>query len=152
MTTPTEPHHATHRPCPIACLIGPSGAGKSTLAARTAADLGLVHLEIDRYPPGDGIDLEGLRQVWDAFWLENDAHPLATTLRARAADANADGVVLSLPSGVVPHDEQVHALARENITSSCSTAPAPTAWTPSSGASRHRRRAVATEESPSCVS
>lgn len=110
----SRPGHA--RPSPIAFLIGPSGAGKSTLAAWVAEDLGLLHLEIDRFPHGDGIDLEGLRPAWDAFWLDSDAQPLAAAVRERTEDANADGAILSFPSGVVPRDDQIAALACEDIT------------------------------------
>lgn len=123
-TSPLDPRAEAHpdsppalgRPSPIAFLIGPSGAGKSTLAAWAAEALGLLHLEIDRYPHGDGIDLEGLRPAWDAFWLDGDARALAAAVRDRAADAKAAGAILSFPSGVVPRDEQIDALARDDIT------------------------------------
>jgi len=123
-TSPLDPRAERHsdsppargRPSPIAFLIGPSGAGKSTLATWAAEALGLLHLEIDRYPHGDGIDLEGLRPAWDAFWLDGDARALAAAVRDRAADAKAVGAILSFPSGVVPRDEQIDALARGDIT------------------------------------
>jgi hypothetical protein len=58
-----------------------------------------LHIEIDRFPD-DGIDLEGLRAEWNSFWDNSDARPLAAALNLRAA--KRPGVVLSLPSGVVP--------------------------------------------------
>lgn len=111
-----NPRSVRGRPTPIVFLIGPSGAGKSTLAAWAAEELGLLHLEIDRYPHGDGADLEGLRPAWDAFWLDSDARALAAAVRDRAASGKAVGAILSFPSGVVPGDEQIDALAREDIT------------------------------------
>ena len=52
---------------PLVFLLGPSGAGKSTLAQWLAEDVAFLHMEIDRFPNGNGIDLAGLRMEWDAF-------------------------------------------------------------------------------------
>jgi len=94
-------------------LLGPSGVGKSTLAAWAAHDLGILHLEIDRFPDGDGIDLEGLRGEWDAFWMRADARPLAGVLASRAA--GRPGVILSFPSGVVLSSRQPAAATQVGI-------------------------------------
>lgn len=100
---------------PVVLVNGPSGAGKSTVAAWLAEDANLVHVEIDRYPEGDGIDLEGLREPWDEFWLATDAAPLAALLRERSAAQEADGLVASFPSGVVPNPLQLASLERESV-------------------------------------
>jgi hypothetical protein len=81
-------------------LLGPSGAGKSTLGRWLAEDLGLLHLEMDRWPEGNGIDLEGLRGEWTLL-CRRQAAPLVEAARRRAAFAGRSGVVLSFPSGVV---------------------------------------------------
>ena len=61
---------------PLLFLFGPSGSGKSTLAAYVREDLCFLHLEIDRFPDGDGIDLEELRPVWNVYWNELNAESL----------------------------------------------------------------------------
>jgi hypothetical protein len=48
---------------PILFLLGPSESKKTQLASWVAEDLGFVHIEIDRWPEGDGIDLSPL-EVW----------------------------------------------------------------------------------------
>jgi hypothetical protein len=102
---------------PILCLLGPSGAGKSTLARLIAERLSFLHLEIDRYPAGDGIDLEGLRTEWDAFWGATRARELAVAINARIQAAGRRGAVLSFPSGVVfSHDHIVAAHALRIVT------------------------------------
>ena len=72
-------------------------------------------MEIDRYP-ADGIDAEGLREEWDAFWNDSDARGLAVEIRKRTEMASARGAVLSFPSGVVPADHQIDSALREAIT------------------------------------
>lgn len=94
----------------ILFVLGPSGAGKSTVAAWAAEDLGVLHLEIDRYPEGDGIDMADLRMEWDEFWTEAKIQPLADALAARAAEK--PGIIVSFPSGVVLSDLQL-AVAHE---------------------------------------
>jgi hypothetical protein len=74
-----------------------------------------MHLEIDRYPE-DGIDLEGLRPEWDAFWHHGNAAALATLVRERLAQREASGAVLSFPGGVVPTEVHISAALAERIT------------------------------------
>ena len=102
-------------PMPILFLLGPSGSGKTTLAAWARDDLGFLHLEIDRFREGDGIDLERLRAEWDAYWKGADARPLAAVLKARGLAARERGVILSFPSGVVPSSQQMTAAAQADI-------------------------------------
>ena len=88
-------------PAVILFLLGPSGSGKSTLASRVKRDPSLLHLEIDRFPEGDGIDREDLRLEWDAYWSRADARSLAAVLGERARAGGRAGVVVSFPSNVV---------------------------------------------------
>jgi hypothetical protein len=91
---------------PILFLLGPSGAGKSTLAGWVAEDFGFVHVEIDQFPVGDGIDLNGLRPEWDTFLNTGQAHGFAAAIRGRVERVRAAGAVLSFPSNLVlsvPH-------------------------------------------------
>jgi hypothetical protein len=99
----------------ILFLMGPSGVGKSTLAGWIAKDLGLLHIEIDRFPEGDGIDLEGLRTEWDAFWNGRNMGPITSTLLTRASSADCSGVILSFPSGVVPSSEHLEAAEKARV-------------------------------------
>jgi len=86
---------------PIVFLLGPSGSGKTQLAVWVAEDLGFVNIEIDRWPEGDGIDLEGLRNEWNAFNLGQPAE-LASKIRKRAnGGQKQNGAVLSFPSKLV---------------------------------------------------
>lgn len=103
------------RSLPLLFLLGPSGVGKSTLCAWVAQDLGFLHLEIDRFPEGDGIDLEGLRGEWNAFWLRSDGHPLAGVLMVRGHSGGHPGVLVSFPSGVVPSAEHINAAGEAGI-------------------------------------
>ena len=82
-------------------LLGPSGAGKSTVAAALAARRGYLHLELDRYPDGDGIDLAGIRSQWDSFRHGRDPSALVAELSRRAAASGAGACALSFPSGYV---------------------------------------------------
>ena len=98
-------------------LLGPSGAGKTNLGSWLAKDRALLHLEIDRWPDGDGIDLEGLRAAWDSFLEIGGAGPLATLIRARAAAARRKGAVLSFPSGLVLTPALIRAAEQAGIRS-----------------------------------
>jgi len=86
---------------PIIFLLGPSGSGKSTLSGWLAEDLQMLHLEIDRWPDGNGIDLEGLRSEWKAFLETRQVDGLATVIRQRGREAGRRGAVLSFPSTLV---------------------------------------------------
>jgi hypothetical protein len=86
---------------PIVFLLGPSGSGKTQLAEWVAKDLQFVHIEIDRWPEGDGIDLAGLRKEWDAFLGSGQATDLASAICTRVNGARKDGAILSFPSNFV---------------------------------------------------
>jgi adenylate kinase family enzyme len=102
MTIPV-PKSAGQQPSsarPIVFLLGPSGSGKSTLGKYIATDLNFLHLEIDRYPH-DGIDLEELREAWNAFIVRGSSDLLAQTVRDRADAQGKAGAVLTFPSRLV---------------------------------------------------
>lgn len=69
---------------PVVFLLGPSGAGKTTLGQALEDQANFLHLQIDRFPEGDGIDLEGLRDEWTRF-CAGDATMLLATLQARVS-------------------------------------------------------------------
>lgn len=85
----------------ILFLLGPSGCGKSSLGTWVAEDLAFLHLEIDQWPNGDGIDLASLRPQWDRFLEQGLAGPLAEELRLRAAGGGRAGTVLTFPGRLV---------------------------------------------------
>lgn len=80
----------------VAIVAGLSAAGKSTLCQWAQADLKLLHLEADQ-ADGGGIDHHVLQSEWDAFYIRDDAAPLAQALRRRAAASGMAGTLLSLP-------------------------------------------------------
>ena len=86
---------------PIVFLLGPSGSGKTTLACWLAEDLRFLHIEVDRWPEGDGVDLAGLRREWDAFVEFGKVGDLAAVIGERVCVAPKDGAVLSFPSTLV---------------------------------------------------
>ena len=100
---------------PLIFVLGPSGAGKSQLGIWLADDLHLLHMEIDRWPKGDGIDLEGIRAEWNAYYLGGSITPLASLLRSRAAKADRAGTVLTFPGGLVLPPELIEASRVEGI-------------------------------------
>lgn len=82
-------------------LLGPSGSGKTKLAGWVAEDLEFLHIEIDRWPEGDGIDLAGLRKEWDAFLGSGQLARLAAAIRKHVQEALKQGAILSFPSTLV---------------------------------------------------
>lgn len=81
-------------------LLGPSGAGKSTLGQALSSE-DWLHIELDQWPAGDGVDLYGLRPEWNVLHDRHLPGALAVELARRAQATNASGVVLSLPSRVL---------------------------------------------------
>jgi adenylate kinase family enzyme len=102
---------------PILFLLGPSGSGKTRLGGWLAEDLQMLHLEIDRWPGGDGIDLEGLRTEWNAFLGAGQATSLATAIRGRTRQAGAHAAVLSFPSSLVLAGTSIRAAEEHGIQS-----------------------------------
>jgi len=91
--------HKTSSP-PHIFVLGPSGCGKSRIG-KYFGRRDYLHVEIDRWPDGDGIDLEHLRTEWDEFYLRGTPKSLATALAAKASSARRRACVLTFPSGVV---------------------------------------------------
>ena len=102
---------------PIIFLLGPSGSGKTRLGSWLGEDLAILHLEIDRWPDGDGVDLEGLRLEWDVFWNTGQAASLAAVIRKRVARTHRQGAVLSFPSTLVLPAAALRAAEQEGIRS-----------------------------------
>jgi len=100
---------------PIIFLLGPSGSGKSTVAKWTSEDLRFLHIEIDRFPEGDGIDLEGLRNEWSAFYDSRQVSNLAAAVRDRVTKDGTEGAVLSFPSRLVLSVEHIEAGEQQGI-------------------------------------
>lgn len=91
----------------ILFLGGPSGSGKSTFAREHLTRHGWRHIEIDRYPEGDGIDMENLRPQWDTFLHQHQPEPLHAELVRRAGD---DGhLVPTFPSHLVFSSQHIQA-------------------------------------------
>jgi hypothetical protein len=65
-----------------------------------AEGLDLLHIEVDRWPDGDGIDLAGIRTEWDLY-LGGSIAPLITALRSRVRQAAKSGAVLTFPGTLV---------------------------------------------------
>lgn len=86
---------------PIVFLLGPSGSGKTKLAEWVAKDLQFLHLEIDCWPRGDGIDIAGLRQEWDAYLQTGEALHLAATITKIVDKDQKHGAILSFPSTLI---------------------------------------------------
>jgi hypothetical protein len=82
-------------------LLGPSGAGKSQVGQWLAEALDYLHIEIDRWPDGDGIDVAGIRKEWDAYYSKGSIIPLRSVLQSRAAQADRSGTVLTFPGRLV---------------------------------------------------
>jgi hypothetical protein len=91
----------------ILFLAGPSGVGKSYFASECLANRGWLHLEIDRFPEGDGIDFENIRSEWDDFWDRRTPGPLRRVLLGRAGAST--NVVLSFPSNAVFSPDRLEA-------------------------------------------
>ncbi len=97
-------------------ILGPSGTGKSHISQYLAAQHEWHHLEIDRFPEGDGIDLEGLRKEWTAFYEETRAVPLIQELEKRVAASGKADIVLSFPGNLVGELRSNHISAlREKV-------------------------------------
>ena len=96
-------------------VLGPSGAGKSTFAQYLATEHSWLHLEIDQFPNGDGIDIYGLRRVWNAFYQNNDPTALAEELHRFISRERKAGCVLSFPSGLVLSSNHIQAASVASI-------------------------------------
>jgi hypothetical protein len=49
-----------------------------------------LHIEIDRWPEGDGIDVAGLRQEWDEFLGFGQAMPLTRLISPNLRSSGID--------------------------------------------------------------
>jgi adenylate kinase family enzyme len=88
----------THRP--LIFILGPSGAGKSTVGQWVAEDLHFLHIEVDRWPHGDGIDLARIRSEWNEY-MSGSIGPLTSALLSRVLQATRSGAILTFPGTLV---------------------------------------------------
>jgi shikimate kinase len=88
-------------------ILGPSGVGKSSFGRHLAVNRNWLHLEIDQFPTGDGIDIHGLRQEWNEFYDRKNPVALIAKLTQHTSAKNKNHCVLTFPSGVVLSDEHV---------------------------------------------
>ena len=100
---------------PVLFLLGPSGSGKTTLGEALATERRFLHLNIDRFPDGDGIDIEGLRSEWDGL-LAGASRSFFQAVQNRAAEAGRVGAVLSFPSLLTFTPDRIRVFAKEGIT------------------------------------
>ena len=101
--------------CQILVVLGPSGVGKSSFAKYLSEKRHWLHLEIDQYPNGDGIDSNDLRKQWDLFYGSRNPRDLAAELRRRASQIRTTGCVLSFPSGVILSPDHIAAAEEASI-------------------------------------
>ena len=106
-------------------ILGPSGVGKSATAGWLSQNDGLRWLEIDRFPDGDGIDLENIRSEWDEFLIGARPSRLAGTLNSRAEENGHQGCVLSFPSGFLMAPTHVEVARTVGISVAILYGPAP---------------------------
>ncbi len=78
-------------------ILGPSGSGKSYVAQKIADAKNALHLEIDLWPPRDGMEEHALKPQWDSFREGFNFGLLNAELSRRSAALGASGCVLSLP-------------------------------------------------------
>src|ERR1700682_877827 len=82
-------------------ILGPSGSGKSSFGQWLAAERNWLHLEIDRYREGDGIDLNNLRREWNEFYLHRNAECFGGVLRKRIEANSRSQSALTFPGDLV---------------------------------------------------
>src|SRR5215831_3595025 len=88
-------------------IFGPSGVGKSAFGNYLVQLHGWLHLEIDQFPAGDGIDIHQLRYEWELFYRQKNSRPLVQALRQRVTSANKANCILTFPSGLVLSPEHI---------------------------------------------
>jgi hypothetical protein len=82
---------------PVIFVVGPSGVGKDEVCGWIKTQYNFVHVDIDQ--PGH-FEAKGLQSQWNRL-KKLDPSALASALRGSASEANAVGVVISLPSDKV---------------------------------------------------
>lgn len=100
---------------PLFFITGPSGAGKSQSGVWLAEDLNFLHIEVDRWPEGDGIDLANLRIEWDTFLSSGNAEFLANKLCRIIKEGGKAGAVLTFSSLIVFQPHLIAQLASKGI-------------------------------------
>jgi hypothetical protein len=94
-------------------LLGPSGVGKTTFGDWLGARR-YLHIPIDRPDRRDGIDVAGLRDLWNKLG-QGDPGPMADELQDRADAKGKKGCVLTFPSVTFFPLNWVDLLAKHDI-------------------------------------
>lgn len=99
----------------ICLILGPSGVGKSSFGEWLATERNWLHLEIDRFPEGDGVDLNTLRPEWDEFYLAGNAKRLGGAVQQRLEEISKTRAVLTFPGNLILSPDHVIAATQAGI-------------------------------------
>jgi shikimate kinase len=94
-------------------VLGPSGTGKSSFGEYLTNIKNWYHLEIDQFDK-DGIDINGLRRDWDAYYNNFKSSGLITELKKRVKESGKSNCVLTFPGNLVLLTDHISAVA-DNI-------------------------------------
>lgn len=95
-------------------ILGPSGVGKSSFGEYMAQAKNWLHLEIDQFPNGDGIDIHNLREPWNRFFFNKDPSASVAELTRRITSPGRAGCVATFPGGLVLSPEHIR-VCRKSI-------------------------------------
>jgi hypothetical protein len=74
-----------------------------------------LHLEVDQYPDGDGIDFHNLRAEWAEFYERGNPKVLGEAVQQRLGANSKTGGVLTFPGKLVLSKDQMIAAAQEGM-------------------------------------
>lgn len=95
-------------------LLGPSGVGKTRFANWLRANRGFLHIPIDRGDQGNGLNAEGLVDLWKRLNDGNSA-PFAQELDKRAKAVNKASCVLDFWSVCFFDQKKIDDVAKHGI-------------------------------------
>jgi hypothetical protein len=96
-------------------VLGPSGAGKSSFGKWLADERNWLHLEVDRYPEGDGIDLLSLRAEWNEFYEHGNPKGLGEAVQQHLETNSKARGVLTFPGNLALSPDQMVAATQAGI-------------------------------------
>ena len=96
-------------------ILGPSGAGKSSFGQWLNSERNWLHIEIDRFPEGDGIALNNLSYEWNAFCDSRNGEPLRVILRKRLEERSKAHGVMTFPGNLVLSPDHMDAATQTGI-------------------------------------
>ncbi len=94
-------------------VLGPSGTGKSCFGKYLNNIKNFYHMEIDQFHQ-DGIDVHGLRQVWDAYYKKFEPCGLIKEIKRRTKKSGKSNCVLTFPGNLILTKNHISAVS-ENI-------------------------------------